>query len=105
MFGEGGSIQLLRLFGIRVGASPSWFIVLFLFIFLLSEQFRDQLGGSQSQAYIVAVASALLFFFSVVLHELGHALAARRSGIRVDGVGLWFFGGIAKLSRDSEAPG
>ena len=105
MLGGGASIQLGRIFGIRIGASPSWFFVLFVFIYLLSGQFRDALGGSATQAYVVAVLSALAFFLSVIIHELGHAFAARRSGIEVEGVDLWFFGGIAKLSRDSESPG
>jgi len=104
MFGE-RSIQLLRISGIRIGASPSWFIVLFLAIWWLSDTFRETLGGSQSEAYVVAVAAALLFFGSIILHELGHAFEARRSGIKVQGIDLWFFGGIAKLDRDSESPG
>ncbi|MEZ5120807.1 MAG: site-2 protease family protein [Solirubrobacterales bacterium] len=101
----GSSIQLVRLFGIRIGVSASWFVVLFLFIFLLSDSFRDVLGGSDTQAYGVAVAAALLFFVSLILHELGHAVVARRNGIEVTGIDLWFFGGIAKLSRDSHSPG
>ncbi|UGS34571.1 site-2 protease family protein [Capillimicrobium parvum] len=101
----GSSIQLVRLFGIRIGVSASWFIVLFLFIFLLSDSFRNVLGGSDTQAYTVAVIAALLFFVSLILHELGHALIARRNGIEVTGIDLWFFGGIAKMSRDSHSPG
>jgi Zn-dependent protease len=91
--------------GIRIGVSTSWFFVLFLFIWLLSERFQTELIGSDTQAYVLAVAAALLFFASVLLHELGHALAARRSGIQVTGIDLWFFGGVAKMSRDSRSPG
>jgi Zn-dependent protease len=101
----GSSIQLVRLFGIRIGVSASWFVVLFVFIFLLSGTFQDALDGSDTQAYAVAVAAALLFFASLILHELGHALVARREGIETTGIDLWFFGGIAKLSRDSRTPG
>ncbi|HEX8084688.1 MAG TPA: site-2 protease family protein [Solirubrobacteraceae bacterium] len=105
MFGEGGSIQLVRVFGIRIGASPSWFIILFLAIFWLSGSFQDALGGSSTEAYVVAVVAAVLFWISLVLHELGHAFAARREGIEVHGIDLWLFGGLAKLSRDSRTPG
>ena len=102
----GGSIQLARLFGIRIGASPSWFFVLFLMIFGLSGYFRDVLEGySDTTAYLVAVTGALLFFVSLVLHELGHALVARRNGIGISGIDLWFFGGIAKMTRDTASPG
>jgi Zn-dependent protease len=104
MFGE-RSIQLMRIAGIRVGASPSWFLVLGFAVFILSRSFQDTLGGTQTEAFVVAVVAALLFFLSIVLHELGHAFAARRSGMRVEGIDLWFFGGLAKLDRDSRSPG
>jgi Zn-dependent protease len=100
-----GSVQLARVFGIRIGASPSWFIVLFLMIYWLSGLFNDLLVGySNTTAYAIAVSGALLFFVSLILHELGHALVARRAGIGVDGIDLWFFGGIAKMSRDTRSP-
>ena len=105
MFGE-RSIQLVRIAGIRIGASPSWFIVLFLAIWWLSDSFRDALGGTADARRTSSRSlAALLFFVSIILHELGHAFEARRSGIEVQGIDLWFFGGIAKLSRDSESPG
>jgi Zn-dependent protease len=98
-----GSIQLARIFGIRIGASPSWFVVLFILILGLSSSYTDRY--TDTTAYSVAVASAALFFVSLTLHELGHALVARRHGIEIAGIDLWFFGGIAKLSRDSTSPG
>ena len=101
----GRSIQLGRVFGIRIGASPSWFVVLFILIYLLSGSFTQRTGGTPTEGYLVAVAASLLFFASIVLHELGHALAARREGITTTAIDLWFFGGIAKLSRDTDAPG
>jgi Zn-dependent protease len=102
---RGGSIQLARIFGIRIGVDASWFLVLFFFIFFLSSSFRATLNSSDGVAYATAVASALLFFVSLVLHELGHALAARREGIEITGIDLWFFGGIAKMARDTDSPG
>lgn len=101
----GGSIKLVNLFGIRIGANPTWFIILFLVIFSLSGYFEDILGGSQTQAYLVAVASALLFFVSLIAHELGHALVARRLGIGISGIDLWLLGGVAKMTRDTRTAG
>jgi Zn-dependent protease len=98
-----GSIQLARIFGIRIGASPSWFVVLFIMILGLSSSYTDRY--SDTTAYGIAVASAALFFVSLTLHELGHALVARHNGIEIAGIDLWFFGGIAKLNRDSRSPG
>ncbi|MEA2385496.1 MAG: hypothetical protein QOH72_5467 [Solirubrobacteraceae bacterium] len=101
-----GSIQLARVFGIRIGASPSWFVVLFLLIYWLSGLFNDLLVGySNTTAYAIAVSGALLFFLSLILHELGHALVARRNGIGVTNIDLWFFGGLAKLTREPATPG
>jgi Zn-dependent protease len=99
MFG-GGSIQLMRIFGIRIGVSVSWFVVLFLVIFGLSASFKNVLDGSDQEAYLVAVGCAVLFYASLVLHELGHALVARRQGIVVERIELWFFGGLAQLRSE-----
>jgi Zn-dependent protease len=92
----GGSIQLARVFGIRIGVDPSWFFVLFLIIWSLSGYYDD---------FGLAVISALLFFASIVLHELGHAVVAMRNGIPIAGIDLWMFGGVAKMQRDTESPG
>jgi Zn-dependent protease len=100
----GSSIKLTTLFGIRVGVNVSWFVVLFLFVFWLNQSFEDILGDSQL-AFFVAVAAALGFFASILLHEFGHALAARREGIEVSGIDLFFFGGVMKMSSDTRSPG
>jgi Zn-dependent protease len=92
------SIQLARIFGIRVSVGISWFLVLFLFIFVLTPYFHEVLGGSRDTAYLVCVASVLSFFVSLVLHELGHALVARRNGLEVAGIELWALGGITRTS-------
>ena len=73
--------------------------------YLLGRLRRRARGHSNDTAYVVAVVGALLFFISLVLHELGHALVARRNGIGVSSIELWFFGGLAKLTRDPTSPG
>ncbi len=102
MFG-GSSIQLGRIFGIRIGVDVSWFIVLFLIIFTLSNYYEDVAPGSN--AFVLATVSALLFFLSILLHELGHAVVAIRNGIPIEGIDLWMFGGVARLGRDTDSPG
>ena len=99
----GSSIQLVRVFGIRIGVDYSWFIVLFLIIWNLSGYYGDVAPGSN--AFALAVISALLFFLSILLHELGHAWVAIRNGIPIEGIDLWMFGGVAKLGRDTDSPG
>jgi Zn-dependent protease/CBS domain-containing protein len=101
--GPRGNIQLARIFGIRIGVSASWFFVLFFLIYWLSEvYFKELLGGSRSTNYLVAVAGALGYFASLIVHELGHALAARRLGIPIAGIDLWFLGGLSKMRREPE---
>ena len=56
-------------------------------------------------AFALATISALLFFVSILLHELGHAVVAIRNGIAIAGIDLWLFGGVAKMSRDTQSPG
>src|SRR3954470_4961206 len=99
---SGGSIQLGSIFGIRIGVSLSWFVVLFLVILALSSSFREAMDGSDQEAYLVAVGSAVLFYASLVMHELGHALVARRQGIVVERIDLWFFGGLAQLRSEPQ---
>ena len=105
MFGSGGSIQLARVFGIRIGVEPSWFLVLFLIIWSLSGYYGDLFPGEGGKSFALAVVSALLFFTSVLLHELGHAVVAIRNGIGIQGIDLWMFGGVAKMERDTDSAG
>ena len=102
-----GAVTLFHLRGIRIGADYSWFLVLFLIIIWLSGSYRDALGADQDAIgpYALALASALLFFGSILLHELGHAFVAIRNGIGIEGITLWMFGGVARLQRDSDSPG
>jgi Zn-dependent protease len=99
------SIKLVDLFGIRIGVDASWFVILFLMIFLLSGTFRALLHSSDGVAYLTTVVTVLVLFGSLIVHELGHAFAARREGIEVRRVDLFLFGGLTQLSRDADSPG
>ncbi len=106
MLGGGQSIKLARVFGIRIGVEPSWFLILFLIIWSLSGYYADLFpGGSNTTSFALAVISGLLFFVSVLLHELGHAVVALRNGIGIVGIDLWMLGGVAKMKRDTSSAG
>lgn len=105
MFRRSTSIKLFDLFGFRIGADASWFLVLFLMIYLLSRPFRLTLHSSDGVAYLTTVISVLLLFASFVAHELGHAVVARRHGIEVKQIDLFLFGGLTQMSRDAATPG
>jgi Zn-dependent protease/predicted transcriptional regulator len=103
---SGRSIPLARVFGIRVGVDPSWFLALFLFIWWLTGYYQDALPGTDDTGpFLLATATALLYFLSILLHELGHAWVAIRNGIPIAGIDLWLFGGIARMTRDTPSPG
>ena len=97
----GRSIQLARVFGIRIGVDASWFIFLFLVIWLQSEAYKSQFPGHDDRSFALAIAAAGLFFLSILLHELGHAVVALRNGVGIVGIDLWMFGGLARMKRDS----
>jgi len=99
------NIQLARVFGIRIGAGISWFVALGLFVILFTGPIHKALGGSDTTAYLVAVAIVVSFFVSVIMHELGHALAARRNGLSVAGIDLWAFGGLTRMRELPGTPG
>jgi Zn-dependent protease len=103
----GSSITLFHVRGIRIAVDWSWFVVLFLVIIWLSDFYADILGNPESDLapYALAVASAIGFFGSILLHELGHALVAVREGVGISSIHLWIFGGVARLERDSDSPG
>jgi Zn-dependent protease len=102
----GGSITLFHVRGIRIAVDWSWFLVLFLVIFWLSQFYGDVLGESSSSStpFVLALISAVGFFGSIVLHELGHAMVALRNGIGITSIQLWIFGGVAQMDRESDSP-
>jgi Zn-dependent protease len=102
-----GAITLFHVRGIRIGVDYSWFFVLFLVILWLSGFYESVLGADSGDTapYVLAVVSALAFFASILLHELGHAVVANRNGIGISDITLWMFGGVARMVRDSDSPG
>jgi Zn-dependent protease len=102
----GKPITLFHVRGIRITVDWSWFLILFLVILWLSSFYSDVLGenGSSSTPFVLAVVSALAFFGSIVLHELGHAFVAQRNGIGISSIQLWIFGGMARMDRESPSP-
>ena len=100
------SLPLLKVFGIRVGVNYSWFLVLFLVIYIVWDSLRDDARRERHDRSTSSPSSPRSRFFgSILLHELGHALAARREGIGVEGIDLFLFGGVMKMSRETDTPG
>ena len=95
----GSSIRLGRFAGGEIGVNWSWLVVFALIVWsLASAVFPAQNPGLSHGAYIaMAVVAAVLFFVSLLAHELGHAVTARHEGMEIEGITLWLFGGVAKF--------
>jgi Zn-dependent protease len=91
------SFTLGRVAGIRIGVNWTWLIVFALIVWSLATAvFPDQNPGLGDAAYLaMALVAAIAFFSSILLHELGHAVQARREGMEIEGITLWLFGGVA----------
>jgi Zn-dependent protease len=102
----GSSIRIGRIFGVQIGVHPSWLVIAFLITYSLAVgQFPIQYRGwSDGLYWAVAAATSVLFFASVLGHELSHALAARRFGLQVTDITLFIFGGAATLEGEPERP-
>jgi Zn-dependent protease len=102
----GSSFTLFHVRGIRITVDWSWFVILFLLIVSMSSVYSDILGesGTGSKAFGLAILSAIGFFGSIVLHELGHAFAAIRRGVGISSIQLWMLGGVARMDRETDSP-
>jgi Zn-dependent protease/predicted transcriptional regulator len=103
----GSSFTIGHIAGIRVGVHWSWLVVFALFVWTLSTGVfpRTNPDLSDNTHLGMAFVAAVLFFVSVLLHELGHALQARREGVEIDGITLWLFGGVATLKGAWQSAG
>ena len=103
MFGRGWKIATVR--GIPVNVDSSWVWIAVLAVWSLWSRFQLFAGVSSGAALGFAVFGAALFFGSVFLHELAHAVAARLNGIEVHGITLVFFGGFTSARSDEKGAG
>jgi len=102
-----GSIRIARIWGIPIGLHPSWFLIFALVTWsLASGFFPGQYPLSSTWfVWLLGLLTSLLFFGSVLAHELGHAYIALRNHIPVRSINLFFFGGLAHIGREPRLPG
>jgi Zn-dependent protease/CBS domain-containing protein len=94
-----GNIRLGRFGGVEVRVNWSWLVILALIVWSLTDGvFPSQNPGLSRGVHLaMAIVAALLFFASLLLHELGHSWQARREGVEIDGITLWLFGGVSQF--------
>jgi Zn-dependent protease/predicted transcriptional regulator len=97
-------LRIGRVFGIPIYVHPSWFVIFALITFSLATQFTQQHPRwSHAQHWSLGILTSLLFFGSVVFHELAHSAVATRYRIPVASITLFVFGGIARIGRETNS--
>jgi PDZ domain-containing secreted protein/Zn-dependent protease len=101
------SITFLKVRGIPIGAHWTWSLVFLLLARTLATDYLPQAAPNlPGGAYLaLALLTSFLFFTSIVLHELGHAFRALREGMKIEGITLWLFGGVARFAGMFPSPG
>ncbi len=95
-------IRLGRIFGVEIGLHYSWFIIALLITFSLNGHFRvHNPDWGDGLSWALAVITALLFFTSIVVHELSHAAVAKARGLPVRSITLFALGGVAQIEKEA----
>jgi Zn-dependent protease/CBS domain-containing protein len=99
----GSGWKIGRVAGIDLAIHPSWLVIAFLLTFSLADAFFPRVipGWTAGQYWLLGAGTAVLFFGSVLAHELSHAIVARRLGLKVGGITLFIFGGATTIETDS----
>ncbi len=101
----GGSIRVGKIFGIPIQVNYSWVFIFLLITYVLANSFDDiEPGWPAAQRWSVAALTAVLFFLSVLAHELSHSVVAIHKGIPVRGITLFIFGGVSQLAHEARRP-
>ena len=100
------SLKLGRLVGVKVGANWSLFALAgIVAYFLATSRLPADVGGyTQNEYWLAAVFTAVALLVGVLVHEVAHAVAAKQAGLHVDGITLWFMGGVTRIEGDNGKP-
>jgi len=104
--GERSGLRLFSIFGIEIRLDMSVAIIFGLIVYSLGGGLFPQWhpDWSPAQYWVTAVGAGIMFFASLLAHELSHSLVARRFGIRVPRITLFLFGGVAEIESEAETP-
>jgi len=100
------SIKLFKIFGIEIRLDYSWFIIFALFAYYFGFSYFPSVlpGLNTSLLVIVTIVTVLLFFFSILFHEMSHSIVAIKMGIPVQRISLFIFGGMAQIEKEPDKP-
>ena len=101
------SFKVGKIWGIPIGLHTSWFLIFGLLTWSLATGYypREYSGMNITAYLLLGFLTTLMFFGSVLGHELGHSFVALRDKIPVKGITLFFFGGVAQIEEEPKTPG
>ena len=99
-----GTFRLGTVAGIDITVANSWFLIVGLIAVVMQPRISEVAPGIGGWAYVVGVAFAILLYFSVLLHEISHALAARSFDMPVSSINLHFLGGATQIEGEADTP-
>lgn len=104
---RGATLRIGRLAGVPIGIHPLWLVIVALITLALGSDYfpTEAPGVSDPVAYLLGLGSALALFVGILLHELGHAIVARRHGVEIEEIDLWLLGGVARMTGEPHEPG
>jgi Zn-dependent protease/CBS domain-containing protein len=102
-----GSLKIGKILGIPIQLHVSWFLIAVLITWTLAAGFfpQEYPGWSAGTYWLVGAVTAILFFASVLIHELGHSVLALREKVPVKSITLFIFGGVAQIGREPQTAG
>src|SRR5512136_1799739 len=105
-----GGIPIGRFFGIEVKLHWSWFIIFFWITWMLATEYFPEFDDQYKQwatstRWVIGGVTSLLFFSSVLAHEMAHSLVAKAGGLKVSAITLFIFGGVSQLTEEPKSPG
>ncbi|MGO9909226.1 MAG: M50 family metallopeptidase [Solirubrobacteraceae bacterium] len=103
----GRSFKIARIAGIPVGINLWWLLIVALFTWTLGDNYYPSVirGITPAASYGLGLLSILLLFASVLAHEFGHAIVARRHGMEVEEIDLWLLGGVSRMKGHPQEAG
>jgi len=100
------SIKLFKIFGIEIRLDYSWFIIFALLIYYFGFSYLPAFLPNLNKGLIaiITVITVLLFFFSILFHEVSHSVVAKKKGIKVSRISLFIFGGMSEIEKEPDQP-
>ncbi len=103
---RGAGFKIGRIFGIPIFLHSSWFLIFLLITYQFGSEFSSvNPRWTPAQGWALGLLTSAFFFGSVLFHELSHSVVAIRYRIPVASITLFFFGGVARISREPDKPG